>query len=843
MSEASIDDARPLSQFLRMAVMAGVESAVRIHIERGDDLNSRDASGMTPLMLSAARNKPTICKLLLEAGADYKMLDPSGKNALEIAIAAGSEATAAILKADCSPVQSSRVASTINSEPNSTIGLSSLLDHISIGHEPSESEKATEPHELESQPTVSDSKPGPPPSLVINEIDDGEFDLSVWEAEEEPARPEADLMVLDLATAVQTAITAHEPIDSSAEWDDIDLYLPEVALPLALADDADGRAQLRGLLLRAIREGSVPKLAVQAQSTNEDCSENPAAEAYLSMVINDLGAEVDERFEYSDAHESFKVFIDPAETLDEETTLDDALVAIDNAASLRYEPLRIYQREFQRHQLLTAEQEIQLAKDMEAALDKALDALAGWPDGIKRTLAAGTEAIAGLRQLSSIWVGGTQSDLDPTSTDSREAGTSSGEKLESTIDEESPQEEATINAGNGNFADLLQQLAALIGTNAVPSASHEEIRDALAALCINRRFLLELIDAAQPCPGFLHAMADFRKSRDCMTAANLKLSFFHARKYLNSGEPLDDLAQEGNIGLLKAVDRYDWRRGFRFSTYATWWIRQQIGRYLADKIRTIRVPVHIHEKLQRAERISQAFEATAGRKPTLDELAARVEMPIQKLSTLMNIASEPSTIDDATVDGLIASDARDAYMSSDPADIVNEIQLKHAVDCFISSLPSNDRKADRILRMRFGIGTNDPLTLDEIGSRLEVTRERIRQIEAKTLRKLRHRSRSEPFARMALGMQSKDNSGAPNICTPEEDDTHDATDTTPKPVTLDLILAQAAELGVPVIDGRETPSGRIWVKLLAEPEHAHSMLVRKLIEFGFEHSPAKGYWK
>ena len=145
--------------------------------------------------------------------------------------------------------------------------------------------------------------------------------------------------------------------------------------------------------------------------------------------------------------------------------------------------------------------------------------------------------------------------------------------------------------------------------------------------------------------------------------------------------------------------------------------------------------------------------------------------------------------------------------------------------------------------MRFGIGTNDPLTLDEIGSRLEVTRERIRQIEAKTLRKLRHPSRSEPFARMALGMQSKDNSGAPNICMPEEDDAHDATDTTPKPVTLDLILAQAAELGVPVIDGRETPSGRIWVRLEAETEPAHRMLARKLIEFGFEHSPAKGYWK
>jgi len=131
----------------------------------------------------------------------------------------------------------------------------------------------------------------------------------------------------------------------------------------------------------------------------------PEAEAYLTMVINDLGAETDERFEYSATDESFEVFVDPEETADEEATLDDALFAIDSAASPRHEPLRIYQREFQRLRLLSAEEEVQLAKDMEAALDAALDALATWPDGIARTLAAGADALAGSRQISSIWGG------------------------------------------------------------------------------------------------------------------------------------------------------------------------------------------------------------------------------------------------------------------------------------------------------------------------------------------------------------------------------------------------------------------------------------------------------
>ena len=235
------------------------------------------------------------------------------------------------------------------------------------------------PIEPETPSEPPTQEPAAASTAAVDEMDDGEFDLSGWEAEDEPTRPEADLVVVDSASAVQIAITAHEPVDSSTEWDDIDAYLPEVALPLARADDVEGRRRLRLLLLRAIREGSVPAQDVQAQSTNEDRSANEEAEAYLALVINDLGAEVDERFEYSNADESFEVFVDPEEMPDEEAALDEALVAIDRAASPRHEPLRIYQREFQRLRRLTAEEEVQLAKDMEAALDVALDALATWP--------------------------------------------------------------------------------------------------------------------------------------------------------------------------------------------------------------------------------------------------------------------------------------------------------------------------------------------------------------------------------------------------------------------------------------------------------------------------------
>jgi len=697
---------------------------------------------MTPLMLAAARNKPEICRLLLNAGADHRLLDPSGKTALDIATKSGAETTAAVFHI---------FRASIPSLPPANSGLAPSSKHDVAAKE------SEAPFESASLADRTASARPHSPVVVPDTSLDAEFDLSGWEAEEAPMRPDVDLGVLDSAGAVQIVITTHEPIDSSVEWDDIDAYLPEVALPLARADDVEGRARLRRLLLRALREGSVPALDVQAQSTNEDLSANSVAEAYLAMVINDLGAEVDERIEYTDVDESFEVFVDPEETPAEEETLDEALAAIDRAASPRHEPLQIYQREFQRLQLLTADEEVRLAKDMEAALDAALDELANWPDGIALTLAAGAEAVAGTRPLYSIWVGG-EPDPEPATAEDPQAGELAQAEPQEANDEDGESEVA--DAGGTVFAEALCRLGELVERKDLPRAPVHAIRQALAGLCLNRRFLLELVDAAKgpaPCTGFQVAMASFCKARDWMTAANLKLAFFHAKKYLYSGEPLDDLAQEGNIGLLKAVDRYDWRRGFRFSTYATWWIRQQIGRYVADKGRTIRVPVHIYEKLHRAEREAQDFEKKFGRAPTIDDLASRLKIPANKLAALMPLAPEPLRINDLAIDCLVAIDAREEILPRDPVDIIENMQICASVDRYISSISTKDHKEELVLRLRFGIGFDKVLTLDEIGKRFGVTRERIRQIEAKALLKLKHPVRSEPFARAVLGFTPKDN--------------------------------------------------------------------------------------
>lgn len=861
MTESNVTGGRRLSQFLRMAVMAGVESAVQIHIQRGDDLNARDAGGMTPLMLSAARNKPAICKLLLSAGADHGLLDPSGRTAFDIAVAAKADAAIEILNAVRTPITPfSSSSDTAGFERQASSATARPL-HLVAGVAP-----PVDSLEVEIAASAPAQKSASLLAAGTEEHDGEEFDVSGWEAEEESPRPEIDRLVADSASAIQIAITTHEPIDSSAEWDDIDASLPELALPLARSDNYEGRAKLRLLLLRAVREGSVPAFDVRAQSANEDGSVNTDAEAFLTMVVNDLNAEVDERFEYANTGESFEVFVDPEETPDEEASLDEALFAIDHAASPRHEPLRIYQREFQPIRLLTADEEIRLAKDMEAALDKALDALATWPDGLASTLAAGAQAIAGTRQLSSIWVGG-EPDPEPDSAESPEATEPPEPALEAVIDTDGePLTEMAAHAAA--FANALQQLSSLLDGNIGPTDSRA-VRLALENLRLNRRFLVELMetsDGSAPCMTFRGAMADFRKARDRMVSANLKLAFHHAKKALYSGELLDDLAQEGNIGLLKAVDRYDWRRGFRFSTYATWWIRQHIGRHVADKVRTIRIPAHLHEKLNRVERAARALEKETGQQPMLDELAKRVEMPRHKLEALLRIPPEPSPIEELTVDRMIAIDARDSYTSPDPAHVVDKRQLNRAVDRYISSLSTKDRKEERILRLRFGVGVSEAMTLDEVGTLFELTRERIRQIEGKAIKKLRHPVRSEPFARTVLGLEPEDNplasdahvsdgedgSGAPgNVPPPAAPKRHPASRSSrklaqppdaPKPSELDRVLAQAIELGIRVDD--ERPSyGRLWVELIEAHDLRHRKLARRLLEVGFAFWPGKGYWK
>jgi len=232
------------------------------------------------------------------------------------------------------------------------------------------------------------------------------------------------------------------------------------------------------------------------------------------------------------------------------------------------------------------------------------------------------------------------------------------------------------------------------------------------------------------------------EARKAMIVANLRLVISIAKRYLGKGLSFSDLLQEGNIGLMRAVDKFEYRRGYKFSTYATWWIRQAITRAIADQARTIRIPVHMIEIANRITKVTRELVQEIGREPTHVEIAERLKIPVEKVSVILKISREPVSLEtpigeeeDSHLRDLIEDKA-----TVSPLDSAIQGDMKKKIDRILCTLTP---KEEKIIRRRFGIGEDVPRTLEEVGLEFDVTRERIRQIEVKAMRKLKHPSRSK----------------------------------------------------------------------------------------------------
>lgn len=739
---------RKLNPLLRLAAISGVETAIKLHIRRGDDLDGRDGSGATPLILAAGRRRRGAVRLLLDAGANPTLADQSGMDALAHAVKGGCPETIAVLTEamarlaapepsnepideiaeltvdevegvrDVEPEATHQTVETLGTEAPSvsedTIEVVSPVDD----EQPPKLivESPPVPSEISGATTTEVVSANEPAILALDDEPLNDLFADDWEAEEEISAPEGDETVAEAARQVHEAIGRHKVVDSDEDWGDVDLHLPVRAAPLARDE---GGGAVRDLLLVALREGMVSEGQLIEVCSNADGSRNEEAERLLALVAGELGATV---VEWTGSDEPF--LSEPS--MEEERLLTEAAEFAEELASGRNDPFRFYAKDI-RGDLLEAEEEIALGREMEEAGRAALSALASWPEGLSAVFDAAARVAAGEAEAESFSAGPEpSSDAEPFS---RSLGTGDDEDDESELDEEA-----------AFFANAVAAVEAARGDARRATGALEEVR-------LTRGFLMELAEladkarAGQAGCDFVEALDRQARARERMILCNLRLALSIAKKHLWSGIPLDDLVQEANIGLVKAVERYDWRRGFRFSTYATWWIRQQVSRSIADTGRVVRAPVHVQETARKVLREREAVRARLGRPETESETARRIGMSLAKTRMLLAMFEDVASLDEIDCDtGLSRADSLSDPKAVDPAEVAESASLRSTL---LGMLADLDERSREVILLRFGLTDDDAMTLEEVGQHFGVTRERIRQIESKAMRRLSHRNKRE----------------------------------------------------------------------------------------------------
>lgn len=703
----------PLNSAFKLAATHGVLASIRLHISRNDSLDARDEAGQTPLMIAAKKNRAEACRLLLDAGADGSLVDLNGCTALDLALAAGAHETLAV-----------------------------FASHVHGGQSPSVAEPVSLRDVSDATLVAVSSPPSTTTNADLEDSDDGS-----WTPIEEKPPPEDSPALRELARGAQAKLSAHQPKDSSAvQWDDVSGYLPTDVDITGIPDLVE--KGLREIVLMGIREGEVRGAHLNGLLTEVDTSTPDSLFRLTVQMLNDLGIEVDETFGPSEEWGSSLPSTLPYATDAEAELQDEALQYLKGLLQGRNEPSRIFTKEAYVHPLLSQESEVRIAQLMEQSFEAAIECLSEWPSGLRSLLASCEEVKRGVRSLRTIrsnrrFEGGEPED----ETDESEnlAFTQSQHESDAVDDGDTSGEVEELTDHLEEFLLLTDSLQKLVNfSNEITPAIAPNVRQILLQMRLQGTFLSSLRDTTDTAPaavGFASNTDNFLAARDQLVLSNLKLVMQFAKRYVRPGIDYLDLLQEGHIGLIRAVDRFDWRRGFKFSTMATWWIRQQVQRAAPELGFHIRLPVHAVEKSWLMKRYQREFEDEHGHAPSTAWLAEKMNMPVRKVEPVLRCISEPVPLDDLEKHEWLAE-----VPESDPVEAARTSETTARAEKMLQAIGSKSerRMTEKVLRMRYAVGVHQELTLDEIGKRYGLTRERIRQIESKGLK----------LARVHLGLQS-----------------------------------------------------------------------------------------
>lgn len=549
-----------------------------------------------------------------------------------------------------------------------------------------------------------------PESLSFDDIPIDDDELDAWEADEASPIPAGDCSIAESTQRLQERIGLHQPVDQDETWDDVEVDLPErTSVSDGWVEVAD--SPFRALLHASMLTGFVSRSDVLEVCLDENGDIDTDVERALDLVIAELGGRILDWSPLQTGHGSCLSDTDG-------DLLEEGLMFLEDLLANRANPFRHYMKELSRWKLLSADEELELAREMENAERDALESLARWPVGVDRVQEAGELVQTGIAEV------GVYSSLQDISAQEEHLPVPDKDDAEQPDGQDEVPDQVAA-----SFVAAILDLKTAKG-----DAGRVEV--ALQKARLTRKFLEDLADLAQSAneaQGLCQAMQRLTFARERMILCNLRLSLDVARKHLWSGLPLDDLVQEANIGLMKAVERYDWRKGFRFSTYATWWIRQQVGRAIANDGRVVRFPVHLQDAARQLLRGREEAEKRAGHAETDEETASRMGIPVSKVRLMQTLFEDTVSLEDPQLKRSVMEELEDHLTDERAAFLFENRELHEVVMRLVRGL---DDRAREVIMFRFGLDGEDGRTLEETGEVFGLTRERIRQIEAKALKKL-----------------------------------------------------------------------------------------------------------